>query len=145
MTLDVERDPVRVNKLLGERASIGPIPAEQLLPWVAIGGVSFFLFKMLLAVSFMTWLLIWFWLNTTWWLLTGRAKTYRFDATLTLIKNWAQPPGWDWTNGETLFFRAHDPCFAVAGPVCMRPCKIVGPNGSASWASIVSRFRGRPR
>jgi hypothetical protein len=28
--------------LLGERASIGPIPAEQLLPWVAIGGVSFF-------------------------------------------------------------------------------------------------------
>jgi hypothetical protein len=101
MTLDVERDPVRVNKLLGERASIGPIPAEQLLPWVAIGGVSFFLFKMLLAVSFMTWLLIWFWLNTTWWLLTGR-KTYRF------IKNWAQPPGWDWTNGETLFFRAHE-------------------------------------
>lgn len=101
MTLDVDRDPIRVNKLLGERAQIGPIPAEQLLPWVAIGGMSFFLFKMLLAVSFMAWLLIWFWLNGTWWLLTGR-KTYQF------IKSWAQPPGWDWTNGETLFFRAHE-------------------------------------
>jgi hypothetical protein len=101
MSIDVERDPVRVNKLLGERASIGPIPAEQLLPWVAIGGVSFFIVRMLLAQSFMVWILCWIWLNGTWWVLTGE-KTYQF------IKSWATPPGWDWTNGETLFIRAHE-------------------------------------
>jgi hypothetical protein len=101
MSMDVERDPVRVNKLLGERASIGPIPAEQLLPWVAIGGVSFFIVRMLLAQSFMVWILCWIWLNGTWWVLTGE-KTYQF------IKSWATPPGWDWTNGETLFIRAHE-------------------------------------
>jgi hypothetical protein len=101
MPIDVDRDPVRVNKLLGEKASIGPIPAEQLVPWVAIGGASFFIIKMMLAQSALTWLLCWFWLNGSWWLLTGD-KTYQF------IKSWVRPPGWDWTNGETLFFRAHE-------------------------------------
>jgi len=98
---DVERDPIRVNKLLGKRASIGPIPAAQLLPWVAIGGTSFFIIKMLLAQSFLVWLLSWLWLNATWWVLTG-------DKTYTYIKGWASPPGYDWTNGETLFFRANE-------------------------------------
>ncbi|MGP1373381.1 MAG: hypothetical protein ACTS3T_11175 [Almyronema sp.] len=100
--MDIDKDPVRVNKLLGERASIGPIPAEQLMPWVAIGGVSFFAVKMLLAQNFITWLLVWFWLNGTWWVLTGE-KTYKF------IKSWAHPPGHDWTNGETIFIRAYEP------------------------------------
>ncbi|BDI20898.1 hypothetical protein ANSO36C_67000 (plasmid) [Nostoc cf. commune SO-36] len=27
---------IKVNRILGKQASIGPIPAEQLVPWIAI-------------------------------------------------------------------------------------------------------------
>ena len=101
MRIDVDKDPVRVNKLLGARASIGPIPADQFLPWAIIGGISYFIFVAILSASYFNWIAIWVCLAMGWWALTGN-KTYRF------IKSWALPPGDEWINGQTSFVRADE-------------------------------------
>ena len=36
MERDLNREFIKVNRILGKQASIGPIPADQLGPWVAI-------------------------------------------------------------------------------------------------------------
>lgn len=101
-SFDVDQTPIRVSKFMGKRASIGPIPADQLFPWVAIGLLCYFVIRMLLGGSFVAWLACWLWLAATWWALTGN-KTYRF------LKQWAIPPGQDWVNGGSLFVRVTDP------------------------------------
>jgi len=101
MRIDVDKDPVRVNKLLGARASIGPIPADQFLPWAIIGGISYFILVAILSASYFNWIAIWICLAMGWWALTGN-KTYRF------IKSWALPPGDEWINGQTSFVRADE-------------------------------------
>ena len=63
MQIDVDRDPIKVNKLLGKRASIGPIPASQIIPWALIGGMTYFVLVMLLALGIEIWLACWVWLN----------------------------------------------------------------------------------
>ena len=102
MQIDVDRDPIKVNKLLGKRASIGPIPASQIIPWALIGGMTYFVLVMLLALGIEIWLACWVWLAASWWVLTG-------ERTYALIKSWAPLPGVDWINGETLFIRATEP------------------------------------
>ena len=99
--MDIDKDPIKVNKVLGKRASIGPIPADQLLPWVMLGCIAFFFTRMLFALPMLWWLGTWIWFSTTWWLLTGNA-TYKY------IKSWVSPPGHDFLNAETLFIRATD-------------------------------------
>lgn len=102
MQIDVDKDPIKVNKLMGKRASIGPIPASQIIPWAIIGGTAYFIVVMLLALGIQVWLVCWVWLATSWWALTGE-RAYAF------IKSWAPLPGADWINGETLFVKATEP------------------------------------
>ena len=102
MQPDIDKTPVKVNKILGKRASIGPIPADQMIPWAAIGCLSYFVVGMLLGRGFFPWLVCWVWLVATWWTLTGE-KTYAY------VKSWVSPPGHDWINAETLFVRATEP------------------------------------
>lgn len=99
--MDIDKDPIRVNKVLGKRASIGPIPADQLLPWVALGCLAYFCTRMLFGLPMIWWLGTWIWFSATWWILTGTA-TYKY------IKSWVSPPGHDWLNAETLFVSAID-------------------------------------
>jgi len=101
MNFDVERDPVKVNKVLGKRASIGPIPADQLVPWIILGCLAFFIVRMMLGMSLMVWAATWIWFAMTWWVLTGEA-TYKF------VKSWIPTPGDDWIDAKTLFVPATD-------------------------------------
>jgi hypothetical protein len=89
---DPDRDFVKVNKALGKIPSIGPVPANQILPWIIIiissWIVTMEVFNLGLAVFFA----VCFWLIATWWLLTGKNSydfTDRFKST----------PGSDWTTG----------------------------------------------
>jgi hypothetical protein len=36
MKQDIKQDFIKVNRVLGKQASLGPIPADQLMPWIAI-------------------------------------------------------------------------------------------------------------
>jgi len=100
MAVDIDRE-IKVNKLLGKRASLGPIPADQVLPWFTFGVFAYFVSVMLLGLSLVWWLGIWIWLAATWWALTGNA-TYKF------VKSCVRPPRHDFINAETLFIPAHD-------------------------------------
>jgi hypothetical protein len=99
--IDVDQDPIRVSKSMGKRASIGPIPADLLFPWMAIGTVTYFVICMMLAGSMVIWAGCWIWLAGTYWALAGK-RAYRF------FKQWQLPPGHDWINGDALFVRATD-------------------------------------
>jgi hypothetical protein len=99
---DVEKDPIPINKIFGQRASIGPIPASQAAPWMLLGASTYFIIKMVLAASFTVWVVIWVWLSASYWLLTGD-RAYRF------FKRWVPPPGEDWINAETLFIPVTQP------------------------------------
>lgn len=100
-SLDPDKDVIEVNKILGEKASIGPIPADQFVPWIVIAAIVFFVFYMLLGLGFNWWLAISAWLITSWRVLTGK-KTYDF------INKWMQPPGKDWINWNTLWISVSD-------------------------------------
>lgn len=101
-SLDVDRDPITINKLLGKRASIGPIPASQVVPWMILGTLSYFIFRMMMGASYTSWGIAWAWLAGSYWALTGD-RSYRF------FKRWVNPPGENWINGETVFIPVTEP------------------------------------
>lgn len=72
MQKDVERDFVKVNKILGKQASIGFIPAEQLIPFVFIAIVCYVATNGFLSLGNTWFALTTFWLSLSWWLLTGK-------------------------------------------------------------------------
>lgn len=90
------RDPdktfIKVNKALGKIPSIGPVPANQILPWIGILIASW-----LVTMEFFDWgLAVFFamslWLIATWWLLTGK-RAYQF------LDRFKSPPDTDWITG----------------------------------------------
>jgi hypothetical protein len=65
-----------VNAMLGSQPRVGPLPANQLFPWTIIS------LGLWLVASFISLPLIWtvllvFWGDVTWWLLTGKTP-WRF-------------------------------------------------------------------
>ena len=66
-----DRTPRTVNPMLGSQPKIGPLPANQLLPWMLISGVIWFLAQMI-SLPFLWTILLVFWGDITWWLLTGK-------------------------------------------------------------------------
>lgn len=99
--LDPDKDVVKVNKVLGLKASIGPIPADQFVPWIGIAACTFFVFYMMLGLGFKWWLAISTWLIASWWILTGK-KSFTF------INKWVRTPGKDWINWNTLWISVSD-------------------------------------
>jgi hypothetical protein len=99
---DPDLDYISVNKLLGQQASIGPIPAEQLIPWVVCLVIAFFftntLFNLPMHVSILTSA----WLIVSWWMLTGK-RSYQFTDRFVPL------PGKDYIDLSTLFVPATDP------------------------------------
>ncbi|MGG6262801.1 hypothetical protein ACQ4M3_20525 [Leptolyngbya sp. AN03gr2] len=100
MQRDVERDFVKVNKILGKQASIGFIPAEQLIPFIAIAIVCYVLTNGLLSLGNVWFGVSTFWLGLSWWLLTGK-EPYRFT------DKFRNPPGGktggDWIDIRNLY------------------------------------------
>lgn len=90
------RDPdktfIKVNKALGKIPSIGPVPANQILPWISILIASWVLTMELFNLGLAAFFAVSIWLIATWWLLTGK-RAYQF------LDRFKSPPGTDWITG----------------------------------------------
>lgn len=62
----------KVNQALGKQPNIGPFPADQLLPWVAIAGASYYLIKVGLGQNWVVTGAVALWGISTWWILTAK-------------------------------------------------------------------------
>ena len=102
---DPDQQPLKTNQILNKTASIGPIPAYQLFPWMFLLAISFCLTYVVTSLGFPYFMGISTWLIATWWTLTGN-KTYKY------LDRWFPPPGarvgGDWINGKTLWVSAED-------------------------------------
>jgi len=74
--IDDINEPRKVNTMLGEKPSVGPIPGDQVLPWLAIAGIVL-LFQILFSLHWLHAGLMLLWGIATWWLLTGK-RAWRF-------------------------------------------------------------------
>ncbi|RUS95591.1 hypothetical protein DSM106972_089470 [Dulcicalothrix desertica PCC 7102] len=85
-----------VNQILGTQPSLGPIPADQIFPWIIIILLSYFIVNGFLgglfADAWQKWLwtvLIAGWGMATWWILTG-GKSWRFLSKFIGVPNWTR-------------------------------------------------------
>ena len=93
-----EKDPEfrPVNQILGSQPSLGPIPADQIIPWAVIALSVYFIingvFGGLFEDDFQKWLwivLMTGWGMATWWILTG-GKSWRFLSKLIAVPTWSR-------------------------------------------------------
>ncbi|MEO1396214.1 MAG: hypothetical protein AAFV90_25225 [Cyanobacteria bacterium J06634_5] len=87
MTEKLHRQKPRpVNRILGAKPRLGPIPADQIIPWASILAVSYLLGQIL----GLSWSKIGFfaaWGMSTWWILTG-SKSWKFLSKFMPAPNW---------------------------------------------------------
>ena len=93
-----EKDPEfrPVNQILGSQPYLGPIPADQIIPWAVIALSVYFIingvFGGLFEDDFQRWLwivLMTGWGMATWWILTG-GKSWRFLSKLIAVPTWTR-------------------------------------------------------
>jgi hypothetical protein len=96
MTQDKDRDFRPVNQILGSQPSLGPIPADQILPWTVIALTSYFIingiFGAFFSDDFQKWLwviLVTAWGMATWWILTG-GRSWRFLSKFIGVPTWTR-------------------------------------------------------
>ncbi|CEJ46934.1 hypothetical protein [Umezakia ovalisporum] len=85
-----------VNQILGSQPSLGPIPADQIFPWIVIILASYFVvngvFGGVFADDVQRWLwtvLIAGWGIATWWILTG-GRSWRFLSKFVGVPTWTR-------------------------------------------------------
>ncbi|MGA9378529.1 MAG: hypothetical protein WBV73_07135 [Phormidium sp.] len=93
MLKDPDKDFVPVNKILGKQASIGFVPAEQLIPWMAIAIVSYIITNGFFSLGMPWFFTTTLWLIVSWWFLTGKQPHLFVD-------KFRFPPGTEWYNGN---------------------------------------------
>ncbi|MBE9124733.1 MULTISPECIES: hypothetical protein [unclassified Coleofasciculus] len=91
-----DRDFIKVNQILGQQASIGFIPANQILPWIALTLIAYLLTNFFLSLGMPAFFLTAFWLVVSWWLLTGKRPHLFTD-------RFRRPPGHEWCNAGRLY------------------------------------------
>ena len=79
----------KVNATLGKRPSIGPFPADQLVPWAIISGVSYYLAHGLLRFNWVWTCSIAAWGIATWWNLTANGA-WRILSKFVATPNWTR-------------------------------------------------------
>jgi hypothetical protein len=96
MSEEREQDFRPVNQILGAQPSLGPIPADQIFPWLVIALTSYFIingvFGGLFADDFQKWLwtfLIAGWGVATWWILSG-GRSWRFLSKFIGVPTWTR-------------------------------------------------------
>jgi hypothetical protein len=75
-----------VNRILGAQPNLGPIPANQVLPWAIIIIFSWFVSSNFLGGDFFKTILLAGWLMGTWWILTGN-HSWRFLSKFVSVPN----------------------------------------------------------
>ena len=93
MRRDPDQEFIRYNKILGKEASIGPIPANQLVPWIGLTLLCYILTNAFLSLGLGWFFATSFWLIVSWWMLTGN-QPHQF------LDRWRSPPGEEWCNGD---------------------------------------------
>lgn len=93
MYKDPDKDFVAVNQILGKPASIGIIPAHQILPWIIILILSYLLTNGFFSLGMPWFIITSLWLIFSWWLLTGN-QPHQF------VDKFRNPPGQEWCNGN---------------------------------------------
>jgi hypothetical protein len=85
-----------VNQILGAQPSLGPIPADQILPWALIALVAYFIvngvFGGIFPDEFQKWLwtaLLTAWGIGTWWILMGD-RSWRFLSKFIAVPKWTR-------------------------------------------------------
>ena len=96
MTQEREQEFRPVNQILGSQPSLGPIPADQIFPWIVIVLASYFVvngvFGGIFADDFQRWLwtaLIAGWGIATWWILSG-GRSWRFLSKFVGVPTWTR-------------------------------------------------------
>lgn len=84
---------IKYNGVLGKQASIGPIPANQIVPWMLIVVVSYTVVQGFLGLGLGAFGAVSFWGIASWWLLTG-TRPHQF------INQWRSAPGRNWINAN---------------------------------------------
>ena len=108
-----EREPEfrPVNQILGTQPSLGPIPADQIIPWTVIALAAYFIINGIFGSwfpdDFQKWLwtaLMAGWGVATWWILTG-GRSWRFLSKFIAVPSWtrgfARYQSWLEINNET--------------------------------------------
>ncbi|NER01309.1 MAG: hypothetical protein F6K17_01030 [Okeania sp. SIO3C4] len=103
MNMENQSDFVKVSKIYQQEASIGPVPADQLVPWGLLIGLSFFVCEVLLSLGLAVWGASSVWLIASWWFLTGK-KSYKYTDL------WIMPSK-DWVNWPTMWVSAEEKQF----------------------------------
>jgi|SRR5579883_914486 len=78
-----------VNQALGLQPRFGPIPSDQVFPWLLIAFSFYVVFNQGLHFSWLWTGLLIFWGCGTWWLLTG-SRAYRFLGKFIPLPNWTR-------------------------------------------------------
>ncbi|XHX79270.1 MAG: hypothetical protein RBJ76_04880 [Stenomitos frigidus ULC029] len=78
-----------VNQALGLQPRFGPLPADQVFPWLGIAFAFYFLFNQLLRFNWLWTGLLIVWGCSTWWLLTG-SRAYLFMGKFIPLPNWTR-------------------------------------------------------
>ncbi len=77
-----------INPMLGAQPQLGPVPAEQVIPWAIILVLSYVVAQ---AIG-LSWIQTGFvaaWGIATWWVLTGK-KSWRFLSKFLPTPNWTR-------------------------------------------------------
>jgi hypothetical protein len=91
-----EKETIKVNRILGKQAGLGPIPANQILPWFAIITISYFIFDGLLGWGIPKVVVISFWLILSWWFVTGKDPDK-------YVNRFRKPKGRNWIIGGAVY------------------------------------------
>jgi hypothetical protein len=83
----VDNKPRKVNQSLDQQPKLFGLPSEQIIPWIIIAGVSYYVVKVLFRLSWIWVVVVAGWGISTWWILTG-SRTWRFLSKFQKNPNW---------------------------------------------------------
>jgi hypothetical protein len=78
-----------VNSTIGKQPNIGPIPADQLIPWAIICGISYYFGRGLLRLNWIWSAALAAWGISTWWILTANGA-WRVLSKFIATPNWTR-------------------------------------------------------
>lgn len=84
----------KVNRILDAQPRIGFIPADQLIPWLIVLGIAYYLGRVTLGLSWVWTGIFAVWGMSSWWILTAKGA-WRF------LGKFVRVP--DWTRGQARY------------------------------------------
>jgi hypothetical protein len=80
---------IPVNQVLNTKPQLGPIPGEQVIPWIGIIIVSYLICQGVLGLSWLATCLVSAWGIGSWWALTGN-ESWRFLSKFQGVPTWTR-------------------------------------------------------